>query len=327
MKLLVACVDPLERDRLLAVIADHFPCTGMSADESLLEAMQRVRPTMVIAERANIADVTMSVARPVIIGLVPANPTSIDLADTLAAGADDILRSGALKEEVWIRVANLARMKPRTTPMPTLTMRIGEVKVLQDIERIVAKELGELLGTSLQHTEGAQRPLVHTSVIPLTLVSDHVLVQLGIGVDEATRDKLVEVLLGGDGSCDAMRDALREMANTAGGAIRRAALDDGVSFSIGLPSDDNVFSGAGAGQRAWTVSDGNGLQLDCTVAMTANRPRRVDVGELREGMVVTRDVVATDGAVVVPAGTSLTTATAQQIGRVLKHGDVEVERA
>jgi hypothetical protein len=151
-------------------------------------------------------------------------------------------------------------------------------------------------------------------VIPLTLVSDHLLVQLGIGVDERTRDQLVNMLLGGDNSVEAVRDALREMANTAGGAIRRAALADGVSLAIGLPSNENLF-GADGKRRTWRICDDNGLVLDCMVVLSPNRSVHVTPSQLREGMVLAREVMGPDDTVIAPAGTRLTQTTIEQIER------------
>ncbi len=329
MKILVAGTSPIERERLLALLSDHYPCVGLDDNESLAAAFERHAPTMVLLSPDEIAIIA---GRAYSIALVAESPSPAEFSHALAAGADDVLRTNACKEEVWARVGNLARMRPHTTPMPTLRMRIGEVRIWKDIERIVATELGELLGTSLDlssslPTDSAApapaRTLVHTSVIPLTLVSGHVLVQLGIGVDEATRAQLVETLLGGDDSGEALRDALREMANTAGGAIRRAALDDGVSFSIGLPSNENLF-GASSQQRMWTISNGCGLQLDCTVTLSANKPTRIRAADLREGMVLARDVLAHDGTTIA-AGTSITRTTAEQIGQHARDREIEVE--
>ena len=207
---------------------------------------------------------------------------------------------------------------PRKRPsVSRITVRIGRVRVLGDLEQIVADELGQLLGTRLVSVVGLTRPLSHTSVIPLTLVSDHLRVQFGIGVDEATREQLCDVLLGGDRTSDATLDALREMANTAGGAICRAALNDGISFSIGLPSNENLFSSAPGRGREWTITDGKSLYLDCMVMMSEDRTRHVAACDLREGMVLTYGIVDGLGEAVVEAGRTVTRTTIEEIVRVL----------
>jgi hypothetical protein len=168
---------------------------------------------------------------------------------------------------------------------------------------------------------------MHTSVIALTLASDHLQFQLGIGVDERTRDHLTDVLLGGDETIEAIRDALREMANTAGGAIRRAAMDDGMTFSMGLPTNENVFASEKR-RRGFAITDAKGLYLECVVTVSANKPKRVDVSELCEGMVIATDIVDEDGDVLVAAGSSLTTTTAERISAVLARGSqVEITAA
>jgi hypothetical protein len=215
-----------------------------------------------------------------------------------------------------------------TRPVPTMTMRIGRIRIFTEVETIVAKELGELLGASLHHSKtNSARSLSHTSVISLTLAADHLQLQLGIGVDEHTREHLTEMLLGGDATLEAICDALREMANTAGGAIRRAALDDGMSFAMGLPSNENVFASEKR-RRGFAITDANGLYFECVVTFSANMPMRVSVSDLREGMVIMSEVVDETGAVIVAAGSSLTQTSAERISAVLGCGTlVEISRS
>jgi hypothetical protein len=213
-------------------------------------------------------------------------------------------------------------VKVPTRPLPTMTMRIGRVRIFSEVENIVANELGELLGTSLhQSKKPTAHDLTHTSVISLTLAADHLQIQLGIGVDEPTREHLAEVLLGGDSTVEAICDALREMANTAGGAIRRAAMDDGMCFAMGLPTNDNVFASEKR-RRGFAITDANGLYLECVVTVSANRAKRIDVSELREGMVIATDICDETGAIVVAAGSSLTATTAEHIGTLLARGSL-----
>lgn len=197
------------------------------------------------------------------------------------------------------------------SPEDILALLAGpHIKLWSDIERIVARELGELLGTALHCAPGEMREFVHTSSIPLT--SNLVSLQIGLGIDQRSEGQLGDRILGGDVSEEAVRDALREMANTAGGAIRRAALEDGMSFAVGLPSNDNPF-GDGVRCRAFTIGDGNGLQLECMIAVTTNVTAHVPARHLDEGMVLAQHVHAADGRIVHPRGTLLTSTTAIDI--------------
>lgn len=323
MKLLIETRDREEQHRLVEVLAQDHRVAVVDGGESVRAACVRVRPDLVLidADRApELAGLTPRIAHIALVANCPAAP----YVQAFDAGAVDVLRIGAGKEEVLGRIAQLRRA--RVPMLPSITMRINAVKVWKDLERIVASELGDLLGTSLHPAEAeGEQPLVHTSVIPLTLVSQHLLVKLGIGVDENTRAQLVDVLLGGEDNKEAVLDALREMANTAGGAIRRAALDDGVSFSIGLPSNENLFAADGR-RRVWRVSDDNGLALECTVTLSSNHPERVPLTELREGMVLAREVIGDDGLVIASAGTCLTQTTIDQIA-ALMDPSVEIEAA
>lgn len=207
-----------------------------------------------------------------------------------------------------------------SNPSSSMTMRIGRVRIFSEVEAIVASELGELLGAPLHHSpKPAPRTLLNTSAIALTLATDHLQIELGIGVDERTRDHLSDVLLGGDSTVEAISDALREMANTAGGAIRRAALDDGMCFAMGLPTNDNVF-GSEKRRRGFAITDANGLYLECVVTVSANRSKRIDVADLCEGMVIATDILDESGNILVASGGSLTATTAERIRAVLARG-------
>lgn len=172
-----------------------------------------------------------------------------------------------------------------------MTIRIGRVRVFQELEDIVTAELAALLGRPLRRITGERNPIVHSSVVPLTLVSDHLAVNLGLGVDAVARDKLRELLLGGDENCEAMLDALREMANTAGGAVCRVALDQGAMFTLGLPSNDDVFRAGRGKRREWAITDDDGLYLTCVAMLSENRTTRVAPSELRVGMALVSDAV------------------------------------
>jgi hypothetical protein len=259
-----------------------------------------------------------------VIACVPPFASRSDFASAFAAGAIDVIREGAHQEEVLGRIANATSV--RHTPVPSVTMRLRSVKAWNDLEGIIARELGELLGTSLRCAEGVTRRLVHTSAIPLTSVPGQVSLQLGLGIDARTGGQLSERMLGGDVSGAAMQDALREMCNTAGGAIRRAALDEGLSFSVGLPNDENPF-GAGSRRRVFTITDDNGVHLECTVNVSANLPIYVAASDLSEGMVLARDVVDANGDIVHHSGTVLTLTTAASIASLVgEQTSIEINR-
>ncbi|HEY4056534.1 MAG TPA: hypothetical protein VGM39_07985 [Kofleriaceae bacterium] len=84
--------------------------------------------------------------------------------------------------------------------------------------------------------------IVATGAIPLTLVAERLIVRVGLGVDAATRTRIQTDLLGNDASAPALADAMREMANIAGGAIRRSAFESGLTFTRGLPSNETLFA-------------------------------------------------------------------------------------
>jgi hypothetical protein len=186
------------------------------------------------------------------------------------------------------------------------------------LHEIVGAELGELIGESFTPATQAPREVVQTSAIPLTLTAEHLQLRIGLGIDGCTMGALQSTLLGGDTSTEAMADAMREIANTAGGAVKRAALAAGVEFSIGLPSNTNLVACEGrAHHRAWTLRAPSGVELACVVIASSTAPKVVATRDLREGMVLARDVRNAMGTLIAPAGTNLTRTTVEQLSRIL----------
>lgn len=197
--------------------------------------------------------------------------------------------------------------------------RLFESKTWQRIDRCVGQELGELLGEPLATISAAvdTGAIVHTSQISLTFTAGETHLRLRLGVDDETGALLRASLLGGDESSEAMDDALREMANTAGGAIKRHALDDGYELTISLPSSGMALHTSGSQSCAWVLEGDSGIRISCVIVRDHVAQHTVSAVELREGMVLARDVLDSAGALVASAGMSLTSTTVRTLSRRL----------
>jgi DNA-binding response OmpR family regulator len=243
-----------------------------------------------------------------------------DFAAAERAGVDDFLRLPVFAEELLMRVNAPARIATwahahaaRSGPYETL----AKIKAWKELDALIGKELGEMMGLELKLSTCELSQIVHASDITISIANDRVEIRLALGIDGPGTEALGAHLLGGDTSPAAIGDALRELANTAAGAFKRAALADGANVAISIPSNRDLLS-AGEGRRFMLRGD-NRVSIACAGIARLISPKRVLVKQLEEGMVVIRDVRTPAGALLLPAGTCLTATTARRLADVLEH--------
>jgi hypothetical protein len=152
----------------------------------------------------------------------------------------------------------------------------------------------------------------------MSLAGDELEARVSVVVDAITIRWVKSALLGNpNASVDAVDDALRELANTAGGAVKRAALTENVVLTTGIPSTDKP--GTNFEQHScWTLAPEGS---DCFVAVVGEiRQRanqRVAASQLTEGMVLAHDVRNESGILLVPAGARLTSTSAIKLSALL----------
>jgi hypothetical protein len=147
MKLLIASRDAAEQERLLRVFTGLYEAEAIAEGESLVDAVRRTHSSLVITDASRIGEVAARRPRVAQIALIATTPDPLEFSRAFAAGADDVLRIGACREEVCGRVANLGTTRASSSPLPTLMMRIRALKAWNDLERIVADELGDRWST------------------------------------------------------------------------------------------------------------------------------------------------------------------------------------
>jgi hypothetical protein len=122
------------------------------------------------------------------------------------------------------------------------------------------------------------------------------------------------------------------MANVAGGAFMRAALEEKVTLTSGLPKAaapaivDSMFGGAHDLLTCWLGDPVSKAIFRVRLAVRARGNVLVDVTSLREGMVLAKDILGAGGVLLLRAGTRVTSSTSERV-RSLLDGRCSVEVA
>ncbi|HEX4455311.1 MAG TPA: hypothetical protein VH143_30840 [Kofleriaceae bacterium] len=330
MKVLVASSDPALRSRLTDwLVAAHHEVVAADCTSSACRALES-KPDVVVVDwllgggGAALVDYARRLDarhRHYVIVVCP-RPRPSEIIAFVEVGADDFTCTSASCEEMLARVDAPRRIRDWTArPMRTQTIRLRKLleldgrRIWREIDSIVTTEIGEMLGLALEPEQRVDTAIRWCGAVPLTLNGEHVELQLGVGLADAGEEQFAQDVLGADATEAAIEDALREIANVAGGAVKRAALGDGLVMTIGLPTDDDVFAMANA--RRWASTTASGLRLTFAIAATPAQLRSMRCGELHEGMVVAREIRDTAGHVVAAAGTRLTATTVERLVQVL----------
>lgn len=255
-----------------------------------------------------------------------------DIAQVFAGGADDFLRKPVFKEELIARVEapkRIAQWASRLAASATVHDFTGRydatrLRAWREVETVVTADISDMLGQMLIVDRGAVSPVVMSAEIPLSLPAEQLEIRLGVGFDKATRMKLGELLLGDPNAPDAsMADVVREIANTSGGAFKRAALSEGITLTTGLPTNSSQSQASLAGEsnhdkvRPWIARSDAGFGLSFTASIISRQNQRVTAHTLREGMVLARDLKNEAGVLLIPAGTRLTSSTVDRLTKLL----------
>jgi len=269
-----------------------------------------------------------------IIALIPDDHIARSVPSAIAAGCHDVLKAPFTDEELWTRVEVLERLRgwnrfanPNTSAKHTYE----EARGWRFLGDVVADDIESMLCQRVRVTpHGAcSDHAVRMASIPMVLSADHL--ELFIAV-RATREgcaQLGENLLGDpDPAPEMIDDVLREMANAAGGAVKRALLPEGIVLTTGLPiggDADPVPSTTTA--RAWDLDAEGGATLTIVADVRPRRNFVVPTRTLCEGMVIVDDLRNAAGVLLLPGGTRLTATTAERLRRILSVAHVEISSA
>jgi CheY-like chemotaxis protein len=307
----------------------------VAADEqAALEAVARQPPELVVLSMAKNAEEFVRRLRGAdasgqayVLAIVEPTPTQKELAALLGSGANDFLRRPIVDAELiermkapprllrWARsVARAAAFDLASAP------DVASMRSWQRLGAIVADDLGQIAGQAFAVSEGWPRRFARSArgaTIPMSLAGDQLEVRVSVAIDGLTVDWLKTTLLSDASANDAaIEDVLRELANTAGGALKRSSMDESVTFTTGIPFGDEVAMSPR--RTCWTLElEGGGATIAVLGEIVTKANQRVLAANLCEGMVVAYDVRTQGGVLLVPAGSRLTNTTAAKLAKIL----------
>ncbi|HEY4180339.1 MAG TPA: response regulator [Kofleriaceae bacterium] len=321
MKVAVISTDAILRKRMAGAIADAGFKTLTASDLAGFTAILISAAPDVIVVDWRLTEAVMqklrSAPRQSYVIATQAQWSAEDITAAYARGVHDFVKHSATNAELIGRVTGYRRMeawaRATTASSNDLTsVDLSRIRAWRELAAIVGTDLGEMFGLSFAPTSVDSYNVAFASKIALTLATDRVEVQLAIGIDSAAAVHIGQTLIG-DTSTEALADALREMANTAGGAMKRAALLEGLTFTLGLPENDGQFSSHETRHHMRTP---DGLSIVVATTVRSIAPKTISAEALREGMVIARDLKNTGGILLAAAGTYLTSSTAERLSRI-----------
>lgn len=176
--------------------------------------------------------------------------------------------------------------------------------------QVLTAAVGEMLGLPVgSETEALERPSGGAiAMLPVTLANEGFEVRVRVALDGAGADRICMQLLGGPAGClEERRDVAREIANLLAGTWKRMAAAESHQCSLGLATDTNDWIPEPTlAHQHWSVSsEGAGL-LHVSLELAESKSERLAAAELREGMVLVRDLHDRSGSTLFRGGTRLT---------------------
>ncbi len=262
-----------------------------------------------------------------LIGLVP-RLSQQAFQDAFKAGVDDVMGFGACPAEIAGRVDAPERIRrwvgKDEASQPSFS--IADLNVWKTADVCIASEIGQMLGLEFEVTEATDEAVTQCAEIGLNLVTEGQEASIGVGVGSDSMTAISNLLFGEVVHADVFADAVREFANCAGGVIKRAAIDEGHTFSLGLPKDAQRFA-APAGSRRLCLTNGT-ISISIWLQSQMVSKERVQASALEQGMVLAKDVNGAGGVLLFPAGRVLTDRTIERLISIVGAGALfEVQRA
>jgi DNA-binding response OmpR family regulator len=325
-----------ERESMVrALPQESYRVEAVSDEQSALAAIAREAPQVVIfgvpakggpdlVRRLRGAD---SSGQAYQLALIEAVPAGKEISNLVAAGVHDFMRRPVIDCELLERVNAPARLirwaqsvvKPAVFDFSS-TLDMTKLRAWRGLGALVAEDLAQMAGQAFSASEGWPQRFTEdyrSATIPMSLAGDQLEVRVSVVADARMLAWLRESLLGDPSANDeATDDALRELANTAGGAIKRAALCENVALTTGLPVNEAVeFPGK---HQCWSLSlDAERGSIALVAEIRKRENQRIPASKLIEGMILAHDVRSEGGILLVPAGSRLTSTSAVKLAQML----------
>ena len=184
---------------------------------------------------------------------------------------------------------------------------LRKLDVFRNMGALVGADLAGLVGP-LQVAEGfLVSGEMHGASIPMSIVGERAEIRVSVVVEKRLLKPLAAILLYDENAPhEAVKDMIREIANTAGGSVKRAAELEKLQVTTGLPVDD-TRAVTSEMTRCWTVTvEGSQARIGIVGEVNRRANQRVALGQAREGMVMAHDLRNESGALIIPSGTRLT---------------------
>jgi len=246
-------------------------------------------------------------------------------------GVDDIAMLSACPEEIAGRVAALSRIRSWVHTLGDNFTKPDfdpdEFDAVRGLDALMASSLDNMLGTDNMEVEllPTLPELAYGAEMPLLLVDELTELSVGIGITTAEVDPLMVLLFGEPEEPELVVDSVKELTNICGGALKRKVLEEGKTFSMGLPRETTQPEPPLL--RCWAMSSDN-IELIAWVRVRVQQPSRLCVENLSEGMVLSQPIYNNRGLMLLPGGAVLTERTIVRLERWLGgNALVEITRA
>ena len=243
----------------------------------------------------------------------------------LQAGANEFFAKPLVAAKLVdaLAAALASRAAPRAGPAPPLAPAgpppvpaaestdhpIGRTPAWNALPETVRQVAAELLQikTTVELVPKASADATIRYVLPV-VDSEHQL-EMHVRV-ESSKESIADVarlMLGEAQDDDAtLQDLVAEVANVAAGALKTAFLRDGFSFTLGLASKSQSQGPSPYGIAKSIMVRADRVVLFFTVGVQPRNAQRVPSSRLTEGMVLAESLYTSNGALVLPSGTRLT---------------------
>lgn len=265
------------------------------------------------------------IAAPHIIYAVEKNPGAA-FDSLFQLGVCDFVRKPYWREELLARVEAPAVLRRRQASEPRDWGQKRDplrFNGWRNMPGLIGNELAELTAQRFDEAPSPkQRPAFGMAArISLTATASDTEIRLTLGAEHASLFKLSELMLGCTTRDKAvLEDILREMANTLAGVMKRVAPQD-ESLTTGLPHtvamSETTSSFESAPVRFGLRMRGQPVEIMFAVETICRGKRQVAAHDLKEGMVLARDLRNEAGLLLVPQGTRITSSAAERVARLL----------
>ena len=258
-------------------------------------------------------------------------PTATTVDALVAAGVHDFLRKPIFARELAYRLDRAVKLARASVEQAPKRRSTTELVAWTDLESLVCGDLTAMLGEPVVYQDAPPDGLLFVSQISVTHGDAGVTVGFSIGLDEGSLGLLAQSMLGVDDPDDTLRaDLVGEISNTVAGAFQRSANEEGENITLGLPRacGRRRFTAPREGRTLVVGGSVSGVRIILGIEIRRQRIEHLRPELLREGMVLTRDVLGDRGTLLVARGTRLTEVNAERLSRLLpEHSLVQVSIA